>query len=278
MSLSSFGKYGRAASKLADAVKAGVVPHAYIIEGDHNVDKEGFAKEFFKALICRQAPGEGCGRCADCRKIEAENFPDLFIVRPEDTTKSGSGTTTVKDAQIEQLQVDLKTKPTAGEHNMAIVTGADTMTVRAMTRFLKTLEEPPAGTVIMLLSENSEELLPTIRSRCVEERLYDLGSGEKNEMTDLAGRIIGMLKEKAYFSDMKNELDENIKTRNDAYRLIDAIEAKVGEKARAAKAGRAGSKMKNVVSKIEDTRRDIKAGASYNYMLRSLILELEELI
>ena len=277
MSLSEYGKYGSAAAKLGDAVKSGIVSHAYIIEGDNNIDKLGFARAFCQALTCTEAPGEGCGRCVNCRKIADGNHEDLYIVEPDDTTASKSGTNSIKDAAVEELQVRLKEKPTAGSHNMAIISGGDTMTARAQTRFLKTLEEPPEGTVIMILSENSEELLPTINSRCVNIRLYDVSGSGRGEGNEEAVRIFSMIMNKAYFADIKAELDEAVKSRQDAYMLLDGMESLVGRMVR----GEATLKMspgqaEASTALIEEARRDIKLGAGYNYRIRNLVLRLSE--
>ena len=87
-----------------------------------------------------------------------------------------------------------------GGRNIAILEDADTMTVRAQNRFLKTLEEPQPGTVIMLLSENSRMLLPTIRSRCVRVRVGGLrGSSADDRLTALAGEFIDMAVRGEYF-------------------------------------------------------------------------------
>lgn len=279
MGLSKYRKYGTAAAKLKNAVENGIVSHAYIFEGDHNVDKLGFAKAFVQALVCRQMPGEGCGRCIECRKIADDNYEDLFLVEPEDTTAKKTGTSSIKDAQVEELQVRLKNKPTAGDHNIAIISGGDSMTPRAQTRFLKTLEEPPEGTVIMILSENSDDLLPTINSRCVNIRLYDVEGKDENAEKDLAIKVMSMLKSGAFFADIKSVLDDGVKTRQDAYAYLDAVEALIGSTVRGKEsfritpdAARASTEM------IEEARRDIKLGASYNYRLRELALKMEDLL
>ena len=278
MGLSKYAKYGSAAAKLSSAVKSGIVSHAYICEGNNNIDKIGFAKAFSQALICRQMPGEGCGRCVECRKIADGNYEDMFIVEPEDTTERKTGTNSIKDADVEELQVRLKQIPSAGDHNIAIVSGADSMTIRAQTRFLKTLEEPPAGTVIMLLSENSEELLPTINSRCVNVRLYDIDGKDNNDETVLAGKVFSMIRDNSYFSDIKAELDNVVKTRQDAYSFVDAMEAVIGNIARNSEgaAANAGA-LRASTELIEETRRDIKLGAGYNYRIRSMVLGIQEL-
>ena len=279
MTLSAYGRYGSAAAKLGDAIKSGIVSHAYIIEGDSNVDKLGFARAFCQALTCREMPGEGCGKCVNCRKIADGNHEDLYVVEPDDTTASKSGANSIKDAAVEDLQVRLKEKPTAGDHNMAIVSDGDTMTARAQTRFLKTLEEPPEGTVIMILSENSEELLPTINSRCVNIRLYDVQGTDRSEGAESAYKIMKMIADKAYFADIKAVLDSTVKSRQDAYGLLDGMESLVGSTIR----GRTDIKMNAESAEastvlIEEARRDIKLGAGYNYRIRGLVLRMGEII
>ena len=273
MTLSAYGKYGSAASKLGDAVRSGIVSHAYIIEGDNNIDKMGFARAFCQALTCREMPGEGCGRCVNCRKIADGNHEDLYVVEPDDQTAAKTGTNSIKDAAVEELQVRLKEKPTAGEHNMAVIADADTMTTRAQTRFLKTLEEPPDGTVIMILSENSEELLPTINSRCGNIRLYDVSGSDSTEGTEEAEKILRMIINREYFADVKAELDKAVKSRQDAYVLLDGMESMVGSIVK----GRSELRMEPDQAMagtqlIEETRRDIKLGAGYNYRMRGLRL------
>lgn len=279
MTLSAYGKYGSAASKLGDAVRSGIVSHAYIIEGDNNIDKMGFARAFCQALTCREMPGEGCGRCVNCRKIADGNHEDLYVVEPDDQTAAKTGTNSIKDAAVEELQVRLKEKPTAGEHNMAVIADADTMTTRAQTRFLKTLEEPPDGTVIMILSENSEELLPTINSRCVNIRLYDVSGSDSTEGTEEAEKILRMIINREYFADVKAELDKAVKSRQDAYVLLDGMESMVGSivKGRSELRMEPGQAMEGT-QLIEETRRDIKLGAGYNYRMRGLVLRLGEII
>ena len=279
MTLSAYGKYGSAASKLGDAVRSGIVSHAYIIEGDNNIDKMGFARAFCQALTCREMPGEGCGRCVNCRKIADGNHEDLYVVEPDDQTAAKTGTNSIKDAAVEELQVRLKEKPTAGEHNMAVISDGDTMTTRAQTRFLKTLEEPPDGTVIMILSENSEELLPTINSRCVNIRLYDVSGSDSTEGTEEAEKILRMIINREYFADVKAELDKAVKSRQDAYVLLDGMESMVGSIVK----GRSELRMEPDQAMagtqlIEETRRDIKLGAGYNYRMRGLVLRLGEII
>ena len=202
MGLSDFERYGSAAEKLRAAIGSSMVSHAYLIEGDSNADKVGFAKAFAMALLCGEDPGSGCGICPVCRKIAHESYDDLYIVRPEDKGTT-SATSSVKDEQVEKLQAALKARPAAGDRNIAIISGADTMTPRAQNRLLKTLEEPNAGAVIMLLSENADQLLPTIDSRCVRVRLVSEGAEDDADAVIFAREILQMITEKAFFFDIK---------------------------------------------------------------------------
>ncbi|MGN1144596.1 MAG: hypothetical protein ACI4SU_08505, partial [Anaerovoracaceae bacterium] len=166
MSLNNWKADEKLVTRITGSILAGNVFHAYIIEGDTCVDKLAFAKDMVKAILCTERPGVGCGSCISCRKIDHGNYEDLYFIESDGLS--------VKDEPVFALQEKLKRKPTAGDRNLAIIKDADTMTTRAQNRLLKTLEEPPEGTVIFLLSENKDNLLETIRSRCVTYRLNSL--------------------------------------------------------------------------------------------------------
>ncbi|MBQ8590914.1 MAG: hypothetical protein IJ486_10740 [Firmicutes bacterium] len=156
--------------RMKEAAATQVVSHAYILEGDASVDKLRLAREFVKAVICehRQNDGTSCDLCVTCQKVDHDNHEDIFYVSADGNS--------IKDEAIEEMQRRLANRPNAGNRNIVIVEQADTMTLRAQNRLLKTLEEPAPGTVILLLSENSEHLAQTVRSRCILYRLHSLGT------------------------------------------------------------------------------------------------------
>lgn len=139
------------------------VSHAYLIEGEDIREKEQIATAFVKALLCLEQKGGACGQCLSCQKIDHGTHEDFIFLQAEGTR--------VKDEMIESLQSELAQKSYSGNRRAVVIMNADTMTVRAQNRLLKTLEEPFSGTVILLLAENLEHLLPTIRSRCVIYRM-----------------------------------------------------------------------------------------------------------
>ena len=264
MSLSRYESNNKIVERISASVKTGRVFHAYIIEGDAISDKEAFAREFCKAIVCKEQPGVGCDICINCRKMEHDNFEDLYFIESDGMS--------VKDEQILKLQADLKKKPN-GDRHLAIIKDADTMTVRAQNRLLKTLEEPFAGTVIILLSENRENLLETIRSRCVLFRLEDAKENTKGK--EIAELIFQELFEEKRFFEIKQTLSSKVKTREDALALLDGLE-RIYEKLLTWEDPRRKIYSKEEVFKaiesIEAARRDLHAKVNYQYALKNLIL------
>lgn len=95
-----------------------------------------------------------------------------------------------------------------GSRNVVIVEDADTMTQRAQNRLLKTLEEPPGNSVIFLLSENIENLVQTIQSRCVKYRLNYFGTSGTDSMLEEASEVVRLLQERAPFYVLKERCDK----------------------------------------------------------------------
>lgn len=266
MSLSKYQLNKKLIDRISASIISGRVFHAYIIEGDALSDKEGFAREFCKAIICKENPGLGCDGCLDCRKMDHDNYEDLHFIQSDGMS--------VKDEQIFKLQAELKKKP-VGSRNMAIIKDADTMTVRAQNRLLKTLEEPFPGTVIILLSENRENLLETIRSRCVLYRLEDLKENTKGQ--ELAETMFEALYEGKQFYQLKQILSSKVKTRDDAFELLDGLE-RIYEKLLTWEDSRRKMYRKEDIFKaielIEVARRDLYAKVNYQYALKNLILKI----
>lgn len=268
MSLRDYSEYGKLVDRMHRAIANGSVSHAYIIEGDSCIDKEKFAKDFIKAILCREDFGYGCDSCVICRKIDHDNYEDLYIARAEDLS--------LKDAAILALQENLKNKPSGGSRNIAIIEGADTMTLRAQNRLLKTLEEPNRGTVIILLSENTENLIQTIRSRCIIYRLGNFASGDQSS-ADLSfpQKIMDMIIEGSYFCDLKDQLTKGIKDRKDAFVFLDGLERLFRQYLTSEGPGAIRKeKIVENVRYVEEARRDLLANVNYRYAVRNLILKI----
>jgi DNA polymerase-3 subunit delta' len=130
--------------------------HAYLFEGPEGVGKRLTALALARAVFC--TAGRGCGECIPCRKIDHNNHPDLQIVEPDGKT--------IKIEQIRNLQKSLSFKPVESTRRICLIDQADKMNLAAANSLLKTLEEPSAETLIILISARPDALLTTVLSRC----------------------------------------------------------------------------------------------------------------
>lgn len=280
MTLSAFKKYGNAFVILKNMITSGIVPHAFLIEGDRSTDKIGFAEAFAQALLCPDKPGEGCGICRTCRRIQNGNYSDFHMVAPVAAKGSGSGVQSIRDEQILALQRRFMQVPAEGDRNVAVIDEAETMTIRAQTRILKTLEEPDPGTVIMILTDNSEDLLPTIRSRCTRIRLVNTEYANTEDEITASAEILRMIFEHRYFFEIKGKLEEVLKNRQDALTLLDGVEWELGALLRKSIQTDEPMNRETVTQAIkftEQAREDIRRNVSFRYVFRSLVLRFKEL-
>jgi DNA polymerase-3 subunit delta' len=144
-------------------VRSGRLAHAYLFAGPSGVGKRLFAGELGKALLCEAAVGaklEACDRCLACMQVEAGTHPDFVTAgRPEDNLELPIET-------VRELCRALSLKPARGRWKIAILDDADDLNDASANCFLKTLEEPPPGSVLILIGTNPERQLSTIVSRC----------------------------------------------------------------------------------------------------------------
>ena len=157
---------------LQNAIKLQKVSHAYILDGEEGAGKNMLARAFAQTLQCERGGTEPCGECHSCKQAMSGNQPDIITVTHEKPTSIG-----VEDIRG-QLCGDIQIKPYSSPYKIYIVDEAEKMTVQAQNALLKTIEEPPAYGVIMLLTTNADAFLPTILSRCVTLKLRPV----KNEI------------------------------------------------------------------------------------------------
>lgn len=148
-------------SHLQNAITTDKVSHAYIINGPDKSGKRMLAEAFAAALQCEEKGCEACGTCHSCKQAEGRNQPDIIYVGHEKPN-----TISVDDIRT-QVNNDIVIKPYGSRYKVYIVDEAEKMNVQAQNALLKTIEEPPAYAVILLLTTNADAFLPTILSRCV---------------------------------------------------------------------------------------------------------------
>jgi DNA polymerase III subunit delta' len=154
---------------LQRAIKNEKVINSYLFLGNEGIGKKHVALQFAKALNCLETEadaGDACDHCTSCKKIDHGLHPDVLLIEPEGQN--------IKVDQIRRLQRDLAYRPYEGKRRVCILTAADRMAPHIPNTLLKTLEEPPLHTVIILLANNSRFILPTILSRCQPIRFNPL--------------------------------------------------------------------------------------------------------
>lgn len=143
------------------------MPHALLISGPSGSGKGQFAGILVAALLCTNSKDDGlaCGHCQNCHLLASGTHPDYYSITPS-TNDDGKPAKDIKVEQIRQLIVSLgKTSGLQGK-KIALIDPAEKMNRNAANSLLKTLEEPTADTLLILLSAQPSRLLPTIRSRC----------------------------------------------------------------------------------------------------------------
>lgn len=143
------------------AIRTGQISHAYILEGEKGSGKKMLARAFAAALECEEGTGESCQSCHNCAMAQSGNHPDIVWVNHEKPN-----TISVDDIRS-QVNGDIGIKPYQGAYKIYIVDQAEKMNEQAQNALLKTIEEPPAYAVILLLASQTGSFLPTILSRCI---------------------------------------------------------------------------------------------------------------
>lgn len=160
------------------------LPHALLLTGAAGLGKSLFARRLARALLCETpaAEGEACGQCRSCQLFRAGSHPDYRLVQPEEDKKISDGDSLAGDAgetgakkkkskvikidQIRELCAFLGYTSHYGGYKIALLEPADRLHINAANSLLKTLEEPPGNSVLLLVTAQPARLPATVRSRC----------------------------------------------------------------------------------------------------------------
>lgn len=272
MSLEQTGLSKKYIDRLHASILNDRLLHAYIFESDACIDQEKLAKEFAKAILCESHSGDACDMCISCRKVDHDNHEDIIYVQPGD---KGS----IKTEAVENLREQLKRKPIVGDRTIAIISDAEAMNEIAQNKLLKTLEEPVGNSIIIMLTKNAENLIQTIRSRCVIFRINDYNSVPESQMLVLAEEIATMLISSAPTYQLFQKIDDIKGDRAATLEFLDALEfiyrdLLVGKHPNSKLYKR--QYIYNAVEIIEAAKRNLNAivGLNSNYMLRNVLLKI----
>ncbi|MGH6610694.1 MAG: DNA polymerase III subunit delta' [Burkholderiaceae bacterium] len=217
------------------------LPHALLLHGNRGIGKRHLMKAFAQLLLC-ESPLEAspCGRCAGCHLIAADNHPDLRWLTPaaqmperddadadtDEISAEPTGARTTKTKAGREITIDqvrrtgdlLSMSSHRGGRRVVLLLPAEALNAPAANALLKMLEEPPAGTVFLAVSDELDAVLPTIRSRCLMLRapkpshaqalawLKSLGiDGVEAKLAEAGGAPVGIGDDDA--GDQRNELD-----------------------------------------------------------------------
>ncbi len=198
----------RLIERLQEDIAKHQMKHAYLFIGPKGVGKRTLAQAFAKTIFCGQS-GDACDECDTCRILEHDNHPDSYLMRPEPG----------KDYRIDairEMQRTMPYKPVAGDYRVILLDEAEKLGATCGNALLKSIEEPPEGTIFLLVSSSLDALLPTIVSRCQIMRLSPLTSESVTELfvTDYgmdheqAAMLAGLSSQSMEAADYVAEADE----------------------------------------------------------------------
>jgi len=205
MSLADVLGQPRAVNMLKKAAMKERLSHSWLFVGPAGCGKRLLAKEFAKLINC-QDPKKSedgidcCDQCLSCKKIDNLNHPDIEWFEPEGKIA------TIKIEKIRSLQRSISLKSYEAKWKVYTILEADCMRDEAANALLKTLEEPPAGAILILTTSNINKLLPTIVSRC---QIVALSALSFQERTGLLKKELGIGQEEAAYL---NYLSESVNT------------------------------------------------------------------
>ncbi len=189
MSFTEIRGQDRAINILKRAISNDHIAHAYLFHGPEGVGKYGTAISFAMALNCSGYNGDACGQCIPCRKISSGIHPDITLIEEE----SGE----IKIDAVRDVINGMVYKPLEAKKRVVIINGAERFNLSSSNAFLKTLEEPPADTVIILISSSPDMLLQTILSRCQKLSFSQIPA---DAITDILMEKAGIVRELAEFA------------------------------------------------------------------------------
>lgn len=251
---------------LKNTIKAEKIVNGYLFSGNTNTKNYEYAKEFSKMILCLNKKDGFCNECRSCVMFDDGNHSDFFEINKELSES-------IKIEEIREMQEKISEKPITSNKKVYIINNAEKMTVEAQNCLLKTLEEPPEFITIILVSNNENTILTTIKSRCTkiaftEENRKEL-TEEERERFETLEKIFGNT-EKYLSIDLLNNMDVLYKDKENIYENLEYINMILIKKAKK------DIKYLDYIDYIEETKKRLKSNSNYDMCIDNLILKIWE--
>lgn len=277
---------------LENSIKTGNISHSYMFIGKSGIGKFMFAKEFAKAILCL-GKDKPCNKCEACISFNGKNNPDITIIDEEEKS--------IKTETIKEMVKGVYEKPIKSSKKVYIINDSQKMTKEAQNSLLKTLEEPPEYVVIILITENENLLLNTIKSRCTKikfnslsnehirqilkendlsEAILELAEGSISRVLTCKGReeLFNNVKEafsnleKTNIIDLLNKKDIIFKDKETIQEILNYINIILFNKTKE------NIKYIDCISIVEETKDRLKKNSNYDMTIDNLLLKIWEAI
>ncbi len=194
MSFTELVGHQRQLAILRSALAGDRLHHAYLFVGPEGVGKRMVAVAYAKAIHCQAVNNDFCGQCANCARIANGNHPDVRVIEPLPDKKE------ISIQQIRELERELNYRSFTGKRKIMIIDPATLLNSAAQNALLKTLEEPPQNSIIILIAPSAGALLATLRSRCLRlsfaplarQEVADYLSSKRGQAADDAELVAAM--------------------------------------------------------------------------------------
>ena len=271
------------------------VSHSYMFIGIEGIGKQLIAKAFAQMILCTNETEKGCDKCKSCIEFQSQNHPDFLYIEPDGNS--------IKIEQIRYLQRKIQEKPIISNKKVYIVNDADKMTKEAQNCLLKTLEEPPEYSIIILIGSNESAFLNTIKSRCMKltfqpiapeeikqymEKTYGMNNINENMLEAFQGSIgkaIALKDKKEEYENIEKMIEKLDKT--DMTELIGLGSALYQSKEEIndileymnivlLKMTKENVKYANCIDIVENTKKRLHQNANYDMCIDNMIFNMWE--
>ena len=250
---------------LKKTVENDKVVNGYIFLGSGTtVQNYRYAKEFAKMILCLNQSNKSCNTCKSCLMFDDNNHSDYFEINKEKTEA-------IKIDEIREMQEKIAEKPITSKKKVYIINNSEQMTKEAQNCLLKTLEEPPEFVTIILVTNNENTILPTIKSRCTsvffsEEEAQEFTEDQKkryNELEKVFSNVDG------YISlDLINKFPTLYEDKDNVFENLDFINMILIQKAKS------DGRYLNYIDIIEKTKSKLKSNSNFDMCIDYLIFNI----